>query len=52
MYMIVSAPTRFLSLREKQTAMASNDQKQERNHRHLVCLGFTWRALMVCRKKS
>lgn len=29
--------------------MASNDQKQERSHRHQFCCGFTWRALTVCR---
>lgn len=47
MYIIVSALD-FFSLGEKQTVMASNDQKQERSHRHRVCCGFTWRALTVC----
>lgn len=47
MYIIISAL--FFSLGEKQTVMASNDQKQERSHRHRVCCGFTWRALTVCR---
>lgn len=47
MYIIVSAL--FFFLRGKQTVMASNDQTQERSHRHRVCCGFTWRALTVCR---
>lgn len=47
MYIIISALF-FFSLGEKQTVMASNDQKQE-SHRHRVCCGFTWRALTVCR---
>lgn len=50
MYIIVSAL--FFSLGEKQTVMASNDQNQERSHRHQVCCGFTWRALTVCRGKK
>lgn len=50
MSIIVSAL--FFSLGEKQTVMASNDQKQERSHRHQVCCGFTWRALYSLQRKK
>lgn len=50
MSIIVSALF-FFSSGEKQTVMASNDQNQEKSHRHQVCCGFTWRALTVCKGK-